>query len=106
MKVLVLHTLPPEATEPGRRIAEFDLLSSAEGVGAALPGAAVCAVRGEIREILDLLARHAPDVVFNLCEAPLGRPQLDRPLGLHEPRGRPLPAGGLPVRGPGGGHRR
>ena len=77
MKVLVLHTLPPEATEPGRRIAEFDLLSSAEGVGAALPGAAVCAVRGEIREILDLLARHAPDVVFNLCEAPLGRPQLE-----------------------------
>jgi D-alanine-D-alanine ligase len=69
--------LPPEATDPGRWTEEFDLLSSAEGVGSALPGAAVCGVRGEVREILDALARHTPDVVFNLCEAPLGKPQFE-----------------------------
>lgn len=77
MKVLVLHTLAPESTDPGRSTEEFDLLSSAECVASELPGAAVCGVRGEIREILDALDHHAPDVVFNLCEAPLGKPQFE-----------------------------
>lgn len=85
MKVLILHTLPPEATDPGRWTEEFDLLSSAEGVASALPGAAVCGVRGEIREILDALDHHAPDVVFNLCEAPLGKPEFEaHAAGLFE----------------------
>ena len=77
MKVLVLHTMPPEATDAGRWTEEFDLFSSAEGVASSLPGASVCGVRGEVREVLDALARHTPDVVFNLCEAPLGKPQFE-----------------------------
>ena len=31
-------------------------------------------VRGEVDEILAMLSSHRPEVVFNLCEAPLGRP--------------------------------
>ena len=42
-----------------------------------MPGAAVVGVRGELREVLDAIAGHRPDVVFNLCEAPLGRPDLE-----------------------------
>lgn len=38
-----------------------------------LPHAVVAGVRGEVREILDVLDSHRPDVVFNACEAPLGR---------------------------------
>ena len=30
--------------------------------------------RGEVAEVLDALAIHQPEVVFNVCEAPLGRP--------------------------------
>jgi D-alanine-D-alanine ligase len=37
----------------------------------------VAGVRGEASEIIDLLAAHRPDVVFNACEAPLGRPSLE-----------------------------
>lgn len=77
MKVLILHTLPPEATDPGRWTEEFDLLASAEGVRSALPDAEVCGVRGEVGEILEALRSRAPDVVFNLCEAPLGEPRLE-----------------------------
>ena len=47
------------------------------GIAEVLPGADVAKVRGEPREILALLEAHAPDVVFNLCEAPLGRPELE-----------------------------
>lgn len=74
MKVLVLHTLPPEAAGPGRTPAEFDLSEAARGLAEALPAAAVEGVRGEALEILGLLSAHRPDVVFNACEAPLGRP--------------------------------
>ena len=42
-----------------------------------LPGAVVAGVRGETSEVLALLATHQPDVVFNACEAPLGRPELE-----------------------------
>ena len=85
MRVLILHTLPPDATDPGRWTEEFDLHSSAREVASALPGAAVCGVRGEIREILDALSHHAPDVVFNLCEAPLGKPEFEAHVaGLFE----------------------
>lgn len=74
MRVLVLHTLPPEAAGPWRTTAEFDLSEAARGLAEALPEAAVMGVRGEAREILALLSAHRPDVVFNACEAPLGRP--------------------------------
>ena len=73
MKVLVLHTLPPQTAAPGRTAGEFDLDSAACNVAAVLPEAVVAGVRGEAREVIALLERHRPDVVFNLCEAPLGR---------------------------------
>jgi len=77
MRVLVLHTVPPEVTGPDRTADEFDLGEAAANVSSALPEAPVCSVRGEAREILDLLDLHQPEVVFNLCEAPLGRPDLE-----------------------------
>jgi D-alanine-D-alanine ligase len=73
-KVLVLHTLPPLDPGSGRSAAEFDLEVAAAGVGAVLPGSVVAGVRGEADEILSLARSHRPDVVFNACEAPLGRP--------------------------------
>ena len=75
-RVLVLHTLPPEQAPPGRERDEFDVSGSAQAIAEAraVPGAAVVGVRGELREVLDAIAGHRPDVVFNLCEAPLGRP--------------------------------
>lgn len=94
MKVLILHTLPPIAadailiseaplvSENGQQIAsrrenEFDVSWAAQNVASALPGAEVAGVRGELREILGLMDRAQPDVIFNLCEAPLGRPDLE-----------------------------
>jgi len=77
MKVLVLHTLPPLLPPAGRIVDEFDLSAGARNIAAALPGAVVAGVRGEAREVLALLDAHRPDVVFNACEAPLGRPDLE-----------------------------
>jgi D-alanine-D-alanine ligase len=77
MKVLVLHTLPPPASSPRRDPGEFDLVAAAQGIADVLPGAVVAGVRGEVSEIVGLLATHRPDVVFNACEAPLGRPGLE-----------------------------
>lgn len=74
MRVLVLHSLPPLTAAPTREVGEFDLRAAAEGIAAALPDAAVVGVRGEVFEVLDAFATHRPDVVFNVCEAPLGRP--------------------------------
>jgi D-alanine-D-alanine ligase len=73
-KVLVLHTLPPADPGSGRTTAEFDLQPAAAEVGAALPGSVVAGVRGEAEEIVALVRGHQPDVVFNACEAPQGRP--------------------------------
>jgi len=72
-KVLVLHTLAPLSTTSDRDPGEFDLQAAAHGVAQALPDAVVAGIRGDIREILNLLEAHRPDVVFNACEAPLGR---------------------------------
>jgi D-alanine-D-alanine ligase len=74
MKVLIVYSKPPD--DPGARRSrdEFDLNAAAENVAAVLPGSVLCAVRGDAAELIRLLERHAPDVVFNLCEAPLGRP--------------------------------
>jgi len=77
MKTLVLHTVPPEELPAGRTAGEFDLTEAAEEIGRVLPRAVVAGVRGEVREILSILDAHRPDVVFNLCEAPLGRPDLE-----------------------------
>lgn len=76
MRVLVLHTLPPAAAA-GRSLSEFDLSEAAQGIADVLPEAVAAGVRGEATEILALLAAHKPDVVFNVCEAPLGRPGLE-----------------------------
>lgn len=77
MKVLVLHTLPPETLRPGRMVYEFDVSEAAEDIARSLPSATIAGVRGETREIISVLDSHQPDVVFNLCEAPLGRPDLE-----------------------------
>jgi D-alanine-D-alanine ligase len=76
MKVLVLHTLPPEQAVD-RSVDEFDLSAAAAGVAEALPGAVVAGVHGEPGEVFALLRRERPDVVWNACEAPLGRPDLE-----------------------------
>jgi D-alanine-D-alanine ligase len=77
MRVLVLHTLPPDVCAAGRSTSEFDLSAAARGVADALPDAVVAGVRGEPAEIMGLIEAHMPDVVFNACEAPLGRPDLE-----------------------------
>lgn len=74
MQVMVLHSLPPVVAASGRRVWEFDLSAATEGIREVVPDAIVAGVRGEVDEILLVLAEHRPDVVFNLCEAPLGRP--------------------------------
>ncbi len=73
MSILILHSLPPKVAGMGRTLDEFDLNAAAANVAAVLPGAAVVGVYGEVRELLEALNRYEPDVVFNACEAPLGR---------------------------------
>ncbi len=77
MKVLILHSLAPTTAGPGRNVAEFDLSGAVHGLRSVLPEAGVAAVRGEVREVLDALETYRPDVEFNACEAPLGRPDLE-----------------------------
>lgn len=77
MKVLVVHTLPPEAGADGRISDEFDLAGGANVVASVLPGAIVCGILGRPEEFVELVKVHRPDVVFNLCEAPLGKPELE-----------------------------
>jgi D-alanine-D-alanine ligase len=74
LKVLVLHTLPPAECGSGRRPEEFALHEAADHVAMVLDGAIVAGVRGEAAEILGLVQAEQPDVIFNLCEAPQGRP--------------------------------
>lgn len=74
MNVLVLYTRLPEELGRERVAEEFELTAAAEGVSKALGGAPVAGVRGEPGEILQVVGEARPDVVFNLCEAPLGRP--------------------------------
>lgn len=77
MKILVLHTLPPAECESGRSTEEFELSAAAVNVASALEEAVVAGVRGEAAEILSLVDAQRPDVIFNLCEAPLGKPGLE-----------------------------
>jgi len=73
VSILILHSLPPSDACVGRTLDEFDLNAAAANVAAVLPSAAVVGVYGEVREVLEALDRYQPDVVFNACEAPLGR---------------------------------
>lgn len=77
MRVLILHTLPPASTSSDRWEYEFDLHSAADGIVEVLPDAIVLGVKGEAGEILEAVHRTKPDVIFNLCEAPLGQPRLE-----------------------------
>lgn len=77
MNVLVLYSLPPSIANNGRATWEFDLSEAVRGVAEVLPGAVVAGVRGDVEEVLALLSAHKPAVVFNACEAPLGRPELE-----------------------------
>lgn len=74
MKALVLYSLPPVNPPPGRHVWEFDTNVGAEGIREALPDVELAGVRGDAREVLSVLDQHQPEVVINLCEAPLGRP--------------------------------
>ena len=76
MKVLVLHSLPPPDLV-GRSPLEFDLENAANHIAGALPGSVTEGICGEVDEITALLKTHRPDVIFNACEAPLGRPDLE-----------------------------
>ncbi len=77
MKTLVLHTLPPADAGAERWREEFELDEGAAHVASVLADAVVTGVRGDALEILGLLDAHRPDVIFNLCEAPLARPDLE-----------------------------
>jgi D-alanine-D-alanine ligase len=77
LKILVLHTLPPERCGNGRRREEFALDDAADLVASALDHAVVAGVRGEASEIVGVIEAQRPNVVFNLCEAPLGNPALE-----------------------------
>src|SRR5207249_10162461 len=62
-----------------------DLDAAAWNVASALPDAEIAGVRGEAGEIVGLLEGRRPDAVFNLCEAPLGKPALEaHPAALFE----------------------
>src|SRR5262245_30748524 len=77
MRILVLHTLPPDHVGVGRSLGEFALSEAAEEIARVLPGAEIVGLRGSAGELLAILDARRPDVVFNLCEAPLGEPGLE-----------------------------
>lgn len=117
MKVLILHSLAPTTAGPGRNVAEFDLSGAVHGLRSVLPEAGVAAVRGEVREVLDALETYRPDVEFNACEAPLGRPDLEAhvaallewlgiPFTGSGSTARPVPAEGSDQRRTDSGRRR
>ena len=74
MRVLILYTLPPLSGSAGRSVDEFDLSEAARGLAEVLPEARMAALRGEASEVLSVVEQARPDVVWNACEAPLGRP--------------------------------
>lgn len=87
----MLHTLPPNDCGADRTSDEFNLVEGAGHVASVIDGAVVAGVRGDVAEILSLLQAQRPDVVFNLCEAPLGKPNLEpAAAGLFEWLGMPF----------------
>jgi D-alanine-D-alanine ligase len=77
VNVVVLYTLPPLECEGGRSTEEFDLTEGAEYVALALEQAHLAPVQGHAAEIANVIELRQPDVIFNMCEAPLGRPDLE-----------------------------
>jgi D-alanine-D-alanine ligase len=73
MRVLILSTMAPE----GDRRDELDLSEAVAELARVLPEASRAAVRGHAGEVIAELDRARPDVVWNACEAPLGRPDLE-----------------------------
>jgi D-alanine-D-alanine ligase len=71
MKVLVLHSLP---LRRDRTTLEFAVSDAAACIANTIENPHVEGVRGELHEVLGAFEKHQPDVVFNCCEAPLGRP--------------------------------
>ncbi len=51
--------------------------AAAEGIREVQPDAIVAGVRGAVEEIQSVIEAHRPEAIFNLCEAPLGRPDLE-----------------------------
>lgn len=91
MKVLILYTLPPQSAGPARTVDEFDLSEAAQGIVEVCPNALAAGIAGRVHEVFAALEANAPDVVFNLCEAPLGNPALEAPIaGLLEWLGMPF----------------
>jgi D-alanine-D-alanine ligase len=77
MKVLIMHTLPPDRCDDGRWEWEFDLAGTADELRDVLPEAMLAGVRGEPDEMMHVIRRERPDVVVNLCEAPLCNPRFE-----------------------------
>lgn len=77
MKVVVAYTLAPPVTPSGRVPDEFDLSEACQAVMSVMPGAIAHGIEGRDEEFADLVGSHRPDIVFNLCEAPLGRPDME-----------------------------
>ena len=75
--MLVLHTLPPAVCGNGRWPEEFALQEGADHVASVLEHAVVVGVRGGAAEIVRIVEAERPDVIFNMCEAPLGQPRLE-----------------------------
>jgi len=76
MRVMVLHSSPQEMKDAHLPLEQFDQRVAAMNVASVFGDSVICSVRGKAREILELIDTHKADVVFNLCTAPLGRPEL------------------------------
>jgi len=77
MRVLILSTLAPDGDARAARAAELDLSEAVAELRRVLPEADSAAVRGHAAEVIAEIDRTRPDVVWNACEAPLGRPDLE-----------------------------
>ena len=76
MRVLVMYTAPPDDLPPGRRRGEFDLSARRWESPRSFRRLRWQGARRGGRDP-DPARREKPDVVYNLCEAPLGRPDLE-----------------------------
>ena len=77
MKILILYTLAPDVVADGRNRCEFDLHGGMKSIADVLPEAHVVGIQGRPEEVISLLSEQRPDLVFNVCEAPIGRPELE-----------------------------
>jgi D-alanine-D-alanine ligase len=85
VNVLVLYSI---SVGHDRSTLEFAMTDAAACIADAIENARVAGVRGELDEVIAALDQHRPEVVFNCCEAPLGRPDLEHHVAaLFEWRG-------------------